>query len=173
MQGGGGEHSKGSICCSFFHQDIGDYECKYSEACAEFSDALKSHYSKDCIWFFLLIHTWHLLHACISVSVSTIELRRASSALTRASLVSLQPLLVTLSKQIKGHMIRRGRTLGPIQQPRAIAYNMWAPRSTEQKRQRKGGKGESLAPVCALTSSRRVWGESFHTGALYNIDLLC
>lgn len=31
--------------------------------------------------------------------------------------LSLQRLLVTLSKQIKGHMIRRGRTLGPFQPP--------------------------------------------------------
>lgn len=69
------------------------------------------------------------------------------------ALPSLQPLLVTLSKQIKGHMIRRGRTLGPIQQPGPIVYNTWAPRNTE-KDGKKGNK-EEFRPQCVSRQAKR------------------
>lgn len=71
-----------------------------------------------------------------------------------------QPLLVTLSKQIKGHMIRRGRTLGPIQQPGPIAKNPWAPRNSEEKTKRKEKRKSCGPSVCLdklLESSARVF----------------
>ncbi|KAF3851326.1 hypothetical protein F7725_013098, partial [Dissostichus mawsoni] len=61
---------------------------------------------------------------------------------------SPQPLLVTLSKQIKGHTIRRGQTLGPIQQCGPKAYNTWA--QTEKDRE-KGKRKKSVGP--SLTDS--------------------
>ncbi|KAK1892808.1 CAP-Gly domain containing linker protein 4, partial [Dissostichus eleginoides] len=54
-----------------------------------------------------------------------------------------RPLLVTLSKQIKGHTIRRGQTLGPIQQCGPKAYNTWA--QTEKDRE-KGKRKKSVGP---------------------------
>ncbi|KAJ4942291.1 hypothetical protein JOQ06_012157 [Pogonophryne albipinna] len=56
---------------------------------------------------------------------------------------SPQPLLVTLSKQIKDHTIRRGQTLGPIQQCGPKAYNTWA--QTEKDRE-KGKRKKSVGP---------------------------
>lgn len=46
---------------------------------------------------------------------------------------SLQALLVTLSKQIKGHSIRKGRAKGPIQLPGPAAYSTWATGKREKK----------------------------------------
>lgn len=76
------------------------------------------------------------------------------------ALFSLQPLLVTLSKQIKGHMIRRGRTLGPIQQPGPIAYNTWAQRNAEKKTERKE-KRKSFGPSVCLDKSLESSGKVF------------
>lgn len=82
-------------------------------------------------------------------------------------LLSSQPVLVTLSKQIKGHMIRRGRTLGLIQQPGPVC-NTWAPRTTKRNETR-----ESLGLSVCVDKPRdttALW-KSFHKGALWTSDL--
>lgn len=76
-------------------------------------------------------------------------------------LFSSQPLLVTLSKQIKGHMIRRGRTLGSIQQPSPIEYNTWATRNTEKKAERKENRKSFGTRVCLGGPFKRVWESPF------------
>lgn len=112
-----------------------------------FSLSLEEKHSKSSINIHSKSHR-NCFFFCINVylKIAMLLLNCARFALLRlgcrSTLLSSQPLLVTLSKQIKGHAIRKAPTLRPIQQPGPIAYNTWAQRNREK------GKKREFWPQC-------------------------